>query len=236
MTITPMTMVDDDGSGTTGTVWNATYQLAFEANINAAFAAIGSAPAIGVVSTDGFVLSNPTLATAGVPVQWSPRLRFRGNVWNTTAVAASNTTDWWAEVVPTSGASPTSILRFSYSANGGAAVSPFNFASTGLITATGYATQGGNYQAAAGDFIYWSGRTIMTAPAAGQWNVTDIGATLGVGFDLNVDGVLKVRTRAQTAYATVDALGYKVSGVAGVSFSGAVATLTVVNGIVTGHT
>jgi len=38
MAVTPQAVTDDDGSGTTGTVWNAAFQLAFEAAINAAIA------------------------------------------------------------------------------------------------------------------------------------------------------------------------------------------------------
>lgn len=56
----------------------------------------------------------------------------------------------------------------------------------------------------------------------------------GIGFDLTTDALLKIRTRAQTGYATVDCLGLKASGVAGASFGpSAVASITVVNGIIT---
>ncbi len=41
MPITPQTVVDDDGTGTTGTVWNAAFQAAFEAAINAFVAVYG---------------------------------------------------------------------------------------------------------------------------------------------------------------------------------------------------
>jgi hypothetical protein len=61
--------------------------------------------------------------------------------------------------------------------------------------------------------------------------------TAGIGFDVTTDSTLKVRTRAQTGYATVDALGYSVSGTPGASRgAGAVVSLTVVNGIVTAIT
>src|SRR5947207_9032220 len=53
--------------------------------------------ALGTTSTDGVVLANSTAATAGVPVQYSPRIRLRSNVWNTTATAATNTNDWSLE-------------------------------------------------------------------------------------------------------------------------------------------
>ncbi len=58
--------------------------------------------------------------------------------------------------------------------------------------------------------------------------------TAGVGLDVATDTILKIRTTAQTGYATIDCLGYKASGVAGANFGpSAVASLTVVNGIVT---
>jgi len=38
MAVAAQTVVNDDGTGTTGTVWNAAFQLAFEAAINAALA------------------------------------------------------------------------------------------------------------------------------------------------------------------------------------------------------
>lgn len=75
--------------------------------------------------------------------------------------------------------------------------------------------------------------TTLTSPANGQMNATNNAGTAGVGVDVNTDGVLKVRTRAQTGYATVDALAYQASGTPGVSFSGAITNITVVNGIVT---
>jgi hypothetical protein len=66
----------------------------------------------------------------------------------------------------------------------------------------------------AGNSLFWSGRAGLVSPADGQVNVKNNGNTSGVGLDVATDAVLKVRTRAQTGYATVDALGYRVSGVA----------------------
>ncbi len=62
-------------------------------------------------------------------------------------------------------------------------------------------------------------------------------ATVAAGFCLNVntDGVMVVRDRTNAAFGSVDALGYKVSGVAGAAAFGpsAVASITVVNGLIT---
>ncbi len=92
-----------------------------------------------------------------------------------------------------------------------------------------------SYRAEATGSIFWNNRSILSSPADGQMNVTNIATSSGVGVDVTTDAVMKVRTRAQTGYATVDALGYKVSGVAGVAAFGpsAVASITIVNGIVT---
>lgn len=79
-------------------------------------------PSIATTSTDGFIAVNATAATSGVPVQQSPRIRLRSNVWNTTAVAANNTDDWWIESVPVSGLVPMGLLKVSSSLNGAGAV------------------------------------------------------------------------------------------------------------------
>lgn len=58
--------------------------------------------------------------------------------------------------------------------------------------------------------------------------------TVGVGFDFATNAVLKLRTLAQTGYATLDVLGLKASGAAGANFGPAgIVSITVVNGIVT---
>src|SRR5439155_5057052 len=88
-----------------------------------------------------FVLANTTAATSGVPVQISPRLRFRSQVWNTTSVAATNTNDWFIESAPVSAATPSGLLQFGSSLNGAAATYPITISSL-LGTLTN--TSGGN--------------------------------------------------------------------------------------------
>lgn len=92
-----------------------------------------SVPGLATTSTDGLTVANPTAATSGVPVQQSPRLRLRSNVWNTTAVAANNTDDWWIESVPVSGAVPSGLLKFGNSLNGAAATFPVTLSSGGSM-------------------------------------------------------------------------------------------------------
>ncbi len=93
----------------------------------------GGLLALGIISTDGIVIENDTLSTAGVPIQQSPRLRLRAHVWNTTAVATDNTNDWWIESVPISAAVPKGLLKFGSSLNGATATFPVQFTSAGAV-------------------------------------------------------------------------------------------------------
>lgn len=108
------------------------------------------------------------------------------------------------------------------------------------LTAGGAATFAGivdvsTLRTLAAGFMSWgTTRAAMSSPANSQINFLDnTGVANGVGFDFAVDAVLKIRTRAQTGYATIDALAYQVSGAAGIDFNGAITNLTVVKGIVT---
>lgn len=85
--------------------------------------------------------------------------------------------------------------------------------------------------------VGWTSRSLLSSPADAQANLTNAAAGAGIGFDVSTDAVLKIRTRAQSGYGTVDCLGLKSSGSAGASGTGTVLTqLTVVNGIVTSIT
>lgn len=94
------------------------------------------ANAITTTSTDALILTNTTASTAGVPVQISPRLRFRSHVWNTTAVAADNTDDMWLESIPISGTVPSGVLALKESLNGAAGFSTIQMGSFPGIPAT----------------------------------------------------------------------------------------------------
>jgi hypothetical protein len=203
-------MTDDDGSGTVGTIFSNAWKTELYNQIDA----IGSVAALGAVSTDGSVLQNPTPATAGVPVQQSPRLRFRSHVWNTTAVAADNTDDWWIESVPASGATPSGLLQFGSSRNGAAATFPLTLTSAGLLNVGLDVSVGRNIQLSNTGQIFWASRTDFASPADGQLNITNNAATAGVGLDVTADAIAKFRTRAQTGDAAIKAAFYTSSTIA----------------------
>ena len=92
MPMTPQTVVDDDGTGTTGTVWNAASQLAFEASIDAELAKLvkvlhRNITAAGNVSTTESTWMNYTLPGATLGVNEDA---VRIHVWGTCA-ANTNT-------------------------------------------------------------------------------------------------------------------------------------------------
>jgi hypothetical protein len=93
---------------------------------------------LSTTSSLGFLLSESSSASATTPVRFSPSLRFRSQVWNTTPTAASNYSEWNFEDIPVSGASPTANLTLSWGL--GASSSPartnkFLFNSAGLFSA-----------------------------------------------------------------------------------------------------
>jgi len=89
---------------------------------------------ITTTSTLGLLVNNTTTATAGVPVQMSPRTQYSAKVWNTTGAGSSETSDWIIENLPTSGTTPSSTLKFGYSRNGGTYTYPMELTSGGALT------------------------------------------------------------------------------------------------------
>ncbi len=209
-------------------------------------ASIGGSLALGTTSTDGWTLYNDTAATALATVQISPRLRLRGTAWDT---AASETVDFFVENLPATAATPTGTLKIGYSLNGAAASYPMTLSSAGdltlvgtgtpRITAGGEVIAGTNMSAASTGLIGWRTRGGMRGQADGKINFLIEAETAGAGIDVTTDATLKVRTRAQTGYATVDALAYQVSATPGIDASITTAalvgkTITVSKGIITG--
>lgn len=73
---------------------------------------------IGTTSSDGLIAQNSTAATSAVPNQYSPRLRFTSQAWNTSTVS-NNTTEWIIENQASSGLNPLGALTYSYQLAGG---------------------------------------------------------------------------------------------------------------------
>jgi hypothetical protein len=184
----------------------------------------GSALGFAATSTDGIVLQNTTPATAGVPAQYSPRVRWSGTAYNSVS-GLSETSSWWAEVI-TAGAAGTTAASLAFKALvNGVTTQPFFMSSVGSLTLLSQLSA---------PILAVNNNGFIIAPANGQFVVENNTAAAGVGLDVSTDSLVKIRTRAHTGYATVDALGYSVSGVAGASkVAGPVTSITVVNGIVT---
>ncbi len=163
--------------------------------------------ALATTPTDGVVLANSTAATAGVPVQMSPRIRLRSNVWNTTVTATTNTNDWSLESVPVSGTTTTGLFKFGSSINGGAYTYPLTVTSAGALTALSSIISGATVAVGSGSSLAWTpdGFGSLSAPANGQFNFRNAANSAGIGLDVATDSLLKLRTRAQTANAALSA-------------------------------
>ena len=177
-------------------------------NLTQPIPATFSGTGLGTTSTNGIVLQNTTAATSGATVQISPRLLWRGTAWDT---SASETVDFFAEVLPATAATPTGTWRLGYSLNGGAVTYPFRVGSDGQVYILTNAQVTNDVIIGLGaSGIVWNAQAKIYSPGTSQLNFTDTGKVAGIGVDVATDAVLKVRTRAQTGYATVDALLYKV--------------------------
>lgn len=89
----------------------------------------------GLVTTsaNGLSLRNDTAATALVPVQYSPRLRWCGRVWNTNGAGASNTSNWGIDERPVSGDPPSGRLVWAWDLNGGGYTDKMSLTSAGVL-------------------------------------------------------------------------------------------------------
>jgi hypothetical protein len=185
---------------------------------------------IQTTSTDGSVLENTTPATAAIPVQMPPRTRWVGNGWST-AFLSSHTVAWVAEASPVvAGPQPDGEWRLGFSLDGAALTYPLILTSAGGLTVL----QG--LQIGATASVNFAGIGFLTGGTLpGQFLLRTNTGAVGVGLDVSSDVILKLRARALGAtYATLDCLGLKASGVAGASFGpGPIASITIVNGIVT---
>ena len=164
---------------------------------------------IATTPTDALILTNTTAATAAATVQMPPRLRQRGFAWDT---AASQSLDWDLGFLPVSAATPTSTYRWRHSLNGAAYTEPMTLTSAGVLTTLSGVAAGGSLRTNT-NTVDFGATGFLYVPADGKGQILSNAQNAGVGWDVLTDAILKIRTRAQTGYATVDALAYRLSGV-----------------------
>ena len=124
-------------------------------------ASISSVSQAAGTSADGFSLIDPTAASSGNQ-QWSPRLRFTGQGWGTTA-SSSQEGDWIIENQMVQGTVPVSNLVFSAQINGG-----------------GY-TQVLKITSSVGGNSVWSGSLAITGSTLAQGALTESFGAESVG-------------------------------------------------------
>ena len=205
--------------------------------------------ALAATPTTGSILQNETLSTAGVPVQMPPDFEMKGHVWNTTATAVDNTQSWFWSVLPVSGTTPSGSMRLGVSLNGGTTTFPVAIESTGYALfdrSSGGTRQQVEVNAGANDllvvsyagaakfgvgqggaFVYNSQNLgsvnnyiFGSSGTTGQVNLLNWAESAGVGLDFATDATLKVRTRAQTGDASVQALALYLGPLTGNAASG----------------
>jgi hypothetical protein len=165
-------------------------QHALQCNNNASFVS----SSIGATSTEIVGLYNYTLATVGTQVQMSPALRFRGYAWKSAATAASQSQDFYIEMLPIAGVSSTSAqLRFAYSNNGASKTFPYTFSGIGDFVAAGTLT--GTELFCTNVRILGFDRTVPTTVGNG----VDIGAYTVTNGGSNMEMWVTI---ASTGYAT----------------------------------
>lgn len=139
-----------------------------------------SRPGIVVTSTDGFIATNPTAATVGVPVQMSPRSKWCGAAYNSVSTL-SETDCMFAEVLPATVAGTTTQLwKLGSIINGGAATYPMTLDNTGLagFGSSVNALNGSFVSGATGGFSI-NTRGFILNTANGLWGLNNSAATIG---------------------------------------------------------
>lgn len=191
---------------------------------------------IGSTSTSGLTLQNTTAAANGAQ-QYSPSINLIGQGWKTNATAASQPVEFRAEVRPVQGAAaPTGLLTFSSRINAGSWSDLVFLGSDGMLSFGGSSSSfpglirnsnqlrvrladNSNFTNLevgtlyANLYLAFAGSTYFSAPADSQVNINDSNNSKGVGLDVSTDGLLKIRTRAQTADASISAKMVTSSGV-----------------------
>ena len=190
-------------------------------------------PNITTTSTDGIVLQNNTASTVGVQTQYSPRFRQSSRAWNTTT-PADNILDFYSEVEPTAGATP-SALWYLKSVVAGSTTTCFSVNNFGSLTVGNNLVQNGpNYTInnTAGLFNINSDTYCGRGGAAATWRFGNVDAASTVAQTLQVQSI--VAGTSNTAGSDWTFIGSKPTGtgtpgnqILSNSFAGVSATTTV---------
>lgn len=165
-----------------------------------------SLPNLTTTSTDALTLTNQTAATAGVPVQMSPRVKWCGTAYNSVSTL-SETNCFFAEVLPSTVAGTTTAsYKIGYIAPGGAVNYPVIVNSDGSVS---FAT---SVNFGAGSVLSSGAAARIFSPGVGEWNFEKADGSTGIGIDVSTDNLLKIRTRAQTGDASLTALALGGAG------------------------
>lgn len=122
---------------------------------------------LGTTSTNGVLIRNTTAATAGTPVQLSPRTHWSGTGWDTDDTV-SRSARFIAEGLPASAAAVTGTWRLGWLDPVTDAITyPLTVTSGGVLTTESLKSNAGVEAGAANPF-FWTGRSEMRSPDDGQ--------------------------------------------------------------------
>lgn len=200
-------------AGTVTTSGSLTLDQTFAANWTGAGTYTKTAIGATVASAPFLTLTNTTAAAVNAQ-QWSPGLVLHGNVWNTTATAATNTTDLMLVNRPVQGSSATlgSELVMFWSNNGGAYGEQWKYATT---TTTFSVSSGGAL--GLGPAV-----TLTGARGDGVLNSINVSIQANSGYSSGATTVLTVQDNSSTGRLHFGV----VSGVAHVFGNGEAVTCT----------
>lgn len=193
---------------------------------------LGTTPGLGLAAI------NTTAAAAGAQ-QISPYVQWRGNGWKTDATAASQTVDFFADVLPVQGAAaPTGSWRLGYSINGGATTNVLDVSTT-LATSTVSITTTGTTDLTAGRDVLAAGvfrsasasrmslstadgRAYFTNDAADSFSALVFGPATTGGLRLNSEVASSKFSFVEgdnSTYAGIDTGTVQVGGVTTISIT-----------------
>ncbi|MBS1524885.1 MAG: hypothetical protein JST19_04505 [Bacteroidetes bacterium] len=152
----------------------------------------------GQGSLDGIYITNATPATA-VLNQYSRRLRWNGNAWNT-STSSSNEEDWIAELKSFSGNPITSRLAFSSQVNNGGYAEKFGMADNGLFYLNSTAMTGNQLVGANSGATGMEAKTITGSSATGLAVTNSIGTITFSNDTTTLQTVANFFPRGDTRY------------------------------------